>query len=142
MTATPERPFSVLITDDDAGCREVMRDIIEPAGYHTLLATTGEEAVEIVTQQQVHIVLMDVHLPRISGIDALKLLHQMQQQLPCILMTADSTAELIRQAFQAHAYSVIPKPVNKHVVLHMVVRALVKAYGPGPGQAGAQQKAS
>ena len=142
MQTTSERPFSVLITDDDAGCREVMRDIIEPAGYHTLLATTGEEAVEIVSQQQVHIVLMDMHLPRITGLDALKILQQIQQQLPCILMTADSTAELIRQAFQAHAYSVIPKPVNKHVVLHTVVRALVKAYGPGPGPGGQQQKAS
>ena len=46
-----------------------------------------------------------------------------------ILITGDSSAGLIRQAFQAHAYSVLPKPVNKNVVLHTLGRALDRAYG-------------
>jgi CheY-like chemotaxis protein len=52
--------------------------------------------------------------------------------LPSILVTADATAELVRQAFQAQAYSVIPKPVSKHVVLYTVVRAIVRVYGTPP----------
>jgi CheY-like chemotaxis protein len=116
-----------------------MRDIIEPEGYATLLAESGEEALDIVAKEQVHVVLMDVQLPRISGLDALKLLHQFRSQLPCILMTANATHELMRQAFQAHAYSVIPKPVNKNVVLYTVVRALMRVYPQGPSNS---QKAS
>ena len=46
------------------------------------------------------------------------------------LITADATEQLMRQAYQAHAYSVIPKPVSKNVVLYTVVRALVRAYPP------------
>ncbi len=139
MTATVDRPYSVLIADDDPGCRQVMRDIIEPEGFRTLFAENGEEALEIATQQQVHLVLMDVHMPKMSGIDALKMLHQMRAQLPCILMTADSTAELMRQAFQAQAYSVIPKPVNKNVVIYTVVRAIVRVYGPAANPANSQK---
>jgi CheY-like chemotaxis protein len=55
--------------------------------------------------------------------------------LPAILVTADATQELIRQAFQAHVYSVIPKPVNKNIVLHTLARALQQVYGePPPGE--------
>jgi CheY-like chemotaxis protein len=129
MVDTATRPYSVLITDDDDSCRQAMREIIEPEGYRTLLAESGEEALDIVRAESVHVVLMDFNMPRLNGIDALKMLRLIRPQLPSILVTADATAELIRQAFAAQAYSVIPKPVSKHVVLYTVVRALVR-YGP------------
>ena len=131
MVSLPQ-PFSVLITDDDPACRQALRDIIEPEGYETLLAESGEEALDIVQQKPVHAVLMDMHLPKLSGLEVLRILRQLRPTLPSILVTADATAELIRQAFAAHAYSVIPKPVSKHVVLYTVVRAIVRVYGPAP----------
>jgi two-component system chemotaxis response regulator CheY len=124
MTATEPRPYSILITDDDRDCRESLRDIVEPQGYRTVLATCGEEAVEIVQAQVIHAVLLDMHMPTLTGLDTLRLVRQINMLLPCILVTADATDGLIRQALNEHAYSVIPKPVNKHLVLHTVVRAL------------------
>lgn len=132
MMVTRPQPYSVLITDDDPACRQALRDIIEPEGYETLLAQSGEEALDIVQQKPVHAVLMDMHLPKLSGLEVLRILRQMRPTLPSILVTADATAELVRQAFAAHAYSVIPKPVSKHVVLYTVVRAIVRVYGPAP----------
>src|SRR5437868_4100610 len=123
------KPFSVLITDDDAGCREVLRDIFEPEGYRTLLASSGEEAVDIVRDEPVHVALLDMHMPRLTGLETLELVRQINQVLPCILVTGDSNETLMRQAFRARVYSVIPKPVSKNVVLYTVVRALVRAYG-------------
>ena len=58
------------------------------------------------------------------------MLHQMNAVLPCILISADVTEWLMRQALRAHAYSVIAKPVSKNVVLYTVVRALSRVYGP------------
>jgi CheY-like chemotaxis protein len=66
---------------------------------------------------------------------------QINAVLPCILITADATDRLMRQALNARAYSVIAKPVSKNVVLYTVVRALLRVYGsprrdpesPGPG---------
>jgi DNA-binding NtrC family response regulator len=55
--------------------------------------------------------------------------HQINELLPCILVTANADGDLMRQAFTVRAYSVIPKPVSKNVLLYTVVRALMKAYG-------------
>jgi CheY-like chemotaxis protein len=132
MTATKgSKPFSILITDDDRGCRETLREIVEPEGFRTLLAASGEEALEIIHEERIHLALLDMHMPRLTGLETLLLLHQINAMLPCILVTADANEGIIRQAFRARAYSVIPKPVSKNVVLYTVVRALVRAYG-GP----------
>ncbi len=131
MTTARVKPYSILITDDDQGSRETLRDIVEPEGYRTLLAASGEEAVDIISEEPVHLALLDMHLPRMSGLETLQVVHQINAVLPCILVTADANEVLIRQAFSARAYSVIPKPVSKNVVLYMVVRALIRAYGCG-----------
>jgi CheY-like chemotaxis protein len=129
MMATKPRPYSILITDDDVSCRESLREIVEPEGYRTLLASSGEEALDITREEPIHLALLDMNLPRMTGLETLLLLHQMNALLPCILVTADASAQLMREAFRARAYSVIPKPISKHVVLYTVVRALLHAYG-------------
>jgi CheY-like chemotaxis protein len=129
MTTTSAKPYTILITDDDRGCREALRDIIEPEGFRTYLASSGEEALDIVRDEPVHLALFDMHMPRLTGLETLQLVRQINELLPCILVTADATEGLIRQAFRARAYSVIPKPVSKNVVLYTVVRAIVRVYG-------------
>jgi CheY-like chemotaxis protein len=129
MMATKQRPYSILITDDDVSCRETLREIVEPEGYRTLLASSGEEALDITREEPIHLALLDMNLPRMTGLETLQLLHQMNAVLPCILVTADASERLMREAFRARAYSVIPKPISKHVVLYTVVRALLHAYG-------------
>jgi CheY-like chemotaxis protein len=129
MSATKEKDYSILITDDDDNCREVLREIVEPQGFHTLLATSGEEAVDIVRAGLVHLALLDMHMPNLTGLETLQLVRQFDAQLPCILITGDASDSLLRQAIQAHVYSIIPKPVNKNVVLYTVLRALARFYG-------------
>ena len=131
MQATPAaRPYSILITDDDRGCREALRDIMEPQGYRTLLASCGEEAIDIAREEPVHLALLDMHMPTLTGLETLRLLRQIQAMLPCSLVTAHATASLMRQAIQESAYSVIQKPVSKNVVMYTVVRCLIRTYGP------------
>jgi DNA-binding NtrC family response regulator len=135
MMAYPEaRPYSILITDDDRGCREALRDIVQPAGYRAVLASCGEEALEIAHEETIHLALLDMHMPTLTGLETLRLLHQVRAMLPCILVTADASAALLRQAFQAQAYSVIHKPVSKGVVMYTVVRALTRHYGGQPDE--------
>jgi CheY-like chemotaxis protein len=124
-----QNPFSILITDDDRGVRDVLGEIVESKGFRPFPASCGEEALEIVQSEPVHLALLDMHMPGLSGLETLQLVRQVNALLPAILITADATMDLLRQAFQAHVYSVIPKPVNKNVVLTTVVRALLRAYG-------------
>jgi CheY-like chemotaxis protein len=136
MLATRDINYSIVIADDDAPCREALRDIVQPAGYNTFLASSGEEALEIVRQERrVHLVLLDMHMPRLTGLETSQLLHQLDAMLPTVLVTADANEQLMRQAIQAHVYSVIPKPVSKNVVLYTVVRALARFAGRMHGEA-------
>ena len=134
MLATNREPYSILITDDDRRCQEALREIMEPEGFRTRLASSGEEALDIVQEEPVHLLLLDVHMPRLTGLETLELVRQFNAMLPCILVTADVDERLMRQAQQARAYSVIPKPVSKNVVLYTVVRALVRFYGNRRGE--------
>lgn len=121
---TKTQPYSVLITDDDQSARETLREIMEAEGFRTHLASCGEEAIDIVQHVAIHLALLDMHMPTLSGLETIELVRQVNHVLPCILVTADANQDLMRQAFQARAFSVIPKPVSKNVVVYTVVRAL------------------
>ncbi len=110
---TSAATYSILITDDDSGSREALRDIMEPEGYRTLMASSGEEAIDIVRQERIHLALLDVHMPRLTGVETVQLVHEINEVLPCILVTADANENVMRQAFTVRAYSVIPKPVSQ-----------------------------
>ena len=129
-TMTDTQRYSILITDDDRGVREALGEIVEAKGFRPVLASHGEEAVEIVQHEPIHLAVLDMHMPKLTGLETLQLVRQINHILPAILITADATLELMRQAFHAHVFSVVPKPVNPHVVLTLVVRALGRTYGP------------
>ena len=117
-------PYSLLITDDDLGFRETLRGIFEHEGFLTLLAGSGEEAIDIVRDHPVHLALLDQHLPRLTGLETLRIIRQMNSLMPVILLTGDYTQQLMREALAIHAYTVIPKPVSQNVVVYTVRRAL------------------
>src|SRR4051812_2215790 len=98
-------PYAILITDDDDSCREALRDIVEPQGFRVELAGSGEEALDIVRDRPIHLALFDMNMPTLTGLETMRLVRQINQLLPCILVTADASDNLMRQAFQAHAYS-------------------------------------
>ena len=128
----PSRAFTILITDDDSGSRQTLASLLADRGYETVQASSGEEAIEIVRVEMIHLIFFDMHMPRMTGLEALQQVRLINELLPAILITADVTRELMRQALQAQVYSVIPKPVNKNVVIHTMLRALQKMYGLPP----------
>ena len=122
------QPYSILITDDDPVARETLREIVAPQGYRTLMAESGEEALDLVREHEVHLALMDMHLPRLSGLETLALVRQLKGTIPAILITADQDDNLMRRALSEHAFCVLAKPVSKHVVIYVVHKALAKYY--------------
>jgi CheY-like chemotaxis protein len=121
--------FSVLIADDDDRCREALREIISPEGFRTVEASSGEEAIDLVRVEAVHLALLDMHMPRLTGLETLGIVRQFNAQLPAILVTADLNDALVRQAIAAQFFSVVPKPVSKSILLYTVTRALQRSYG-------------
>lgn len=119
---------SLLITDDDAAFRETLQSVFEPEGYRTLLAGDGEEALHIVRSQKVHLVILDMHMPRLTGLETLRLVKQIKAVLPCILMSAQLDEAIIEQARRAHAFEVLPKPVTRRQITGIVRQALERTY--------------
>ena len=121
-------PYRLLITDDDAAARETLRDIFEPAGFETFLAESGEQAIDIVRKRDIHLALMDMHLPRLTGLETMEIVRQMKGEFPTILLSADRDDTLIRRALSAQVFCVLSKPISRHVVTSAVARALEKFY--------------
>jgi CheY-like chemotaxis protein len=129
--ATSRRDFSILIADDDRDSRDTLRDIIQPEGFRLFVAASGEEAIDLLMQMNVvHLAVLDMHMPTLTGVDTLRLARQFQAMLPAILVTADPNETVVRQAIAAQFFSVVPKPINKNVLLYTVTRALSRFYGP------------
>ncbi len=123
----PETP-SLLITDDDLEFRQTLRCVFEPRGFEILLAGDGEEALAIVRTREVHIVLLDMHMPKLTGLETIRLVKQFKSRLPCILMSADLDDLLIEQAHRLEAFSVLSKPVTFRQLTGVVSQALERTY--------------
>ncbi len=118
---------SLLITDDDRDFRETLRVVFE-SRFRTLMARDGEEALEIVSHEEVHLVLLDQHMPRLTGLETLRRVKQFKSRLPCILLSAGLDDSLIRQAQLAQAFSVLSKPITRQQLTSTVDAAMRRIY--------------
>jgi two-component system chemotaxis response regulator CheY len=121
-------PPTLLITDDDRDFRETLQDVFEPRGLRTLLARDGQEALDVMQSHDVHLVLLDMHMPRLTGLETLRRVKQIYAPLPCILISAGLNEMLIEQARQADAYSILSKPVGFRELTTVVNHALRETY--------------
>ena len=119
---------TLLITDDDRDFRETLRGVFEPRGFQIWLAADGEEALEIVKNQDVHLLLLDMHMPRLTGLETIRRVKKMREILPCILMSAGLDDSLAEEARRANAFSVLHKPVRFQVITSVVRDAMRHVY--------------
>jgi len=119
---------SLLITDDDHDFRETLRFVFETRGFRTLMAGDGEEALDIVRSQEVHLVLLDMHMPKLTGLETLRQVKRFKSRLPCILLSAGLDDSLIQQAQMAEAFSVLAKPISRKTLTNTVDAAMRRIY--------------
>lgn len=112
-----EEKIKVLVVDDDRRIVKTICDILKVKGYEALQAYTGEEAIEKVKSEIPDFVLMDIKMPGINGVEALKMIKDISPGLPVLLMSAYATEELIKEGKQRGAYTVLTKPINIQMVL-------------------------
>ncbi len=109
--------MKIMVVDDDRRIVKTTCDILKIKGYETITAYTGEEAVNITKTDLPDCVLMDIKMPGISGIEAMKQMHQITPDLPVVLISAYASNEMTAEAKQAGAYAILNKPINFHVIL-------------------------
>lgn len=121
---TEQITYVLLIADDDEEQRLTLRDIFERTGYRTVLAANGREAIDILDDHVVDCLLLDVHMPLLSGMETLEIIRREKGSLPAIMLTADCDQSVMRRALSLSAFTVLNKPVGRELVTRTVRRAL------------------
>jgi len=120
----PETRASILIIDDERGLREGCRRVLARQNYQVGTAASGQEGLSKVLSEEYDLVLLDVVMPDISGIELMKHMRVHDPELICIIMTAYATVELAVQAMKLGAYDFIEKPFSDETLLQAVERGL------------------
>jgi two-component system NtrC family sensor kinase len=118
----------ILVIDDSPRIRSVLRQaFLEPEGYTVLTAHDGQEGLERALQEHPDLILLDVYMPRMTGLEVLQKLHEAQYEWPVILMTSHGSEETAVQAFRLGVRDYLRKPFKIEEVLARVRRTLVES---------------
>jgi DNA-binding response OmpR family regulator len=102
----------VLVVDDEAYAVELLQEFLTAKGYEVLAASDGEEALQKVKEERPHLILLDVRMPKMNGLEVLRRVREMDHEVGVIMVTAVSEEETGRQALQLGAFDYITKPLD------------------------------
>jgi CheY-like chemotaxis protein len=114
----------ILIIDDSNLARASVKRILEPEGYEILAATGGEEGMKMFAKNRPDLILVDLMMPGVSGMDVLEQLKAAGSTTPVIVITADMQEGVNEKCFELGAYAVINKPLLFETLAVKVKEAL------------------
>ena len=120
---------NLLITDDDSAFRKAICESLSRGGFQVTEASDGQEALDVLGSTRIHVVLLDVHMPRVDGLQLMRQLVQTPDSPPCVLMSAKLDEQIEREAQQMQAYKVMSKPFGLKELRAVVCGALQDIYG-------------
>lgn len=116
----------LLIVDDELGMRQFLTHLCQRDGHTVQVAAGGVEALNILRGAQVDLILSDVRMPDMSGIELLRAARELYPKIEVVMMTAFANVETAREAFLLGAYDFIQKPFDNELLLEIIARALQK----------------
>lgn len=123
----------ILIVDDDPGMREALTDTLLLAGFNPLTADCAEQALLLLKQQSVQLVISDVQMGSVSGLMLLQTLNRQYPDLPVLLMTAYANIQDAVAAMRLGAIDYLAKPFSPEVLIAQVSRYSQQKAEPGTG---------
>ena len=112
--------MKILIVDDEINIRMTLKDILEDEGYETCLAGTGEKAIKIASKENIDMIILDVKLPGIDGIETFKRIHEDKPELDVLMISGHSDISTAVSAVKIGAYDFIEKPLSMIKILTAV----------------------
>jgi len=114
----------ILVVDDELSMREVLEYMLTREGYMVTCAENGRKAVGLLEKKQYDLLLCDIRLGDISGLDVLRASKKSNQDTVVILISAYATTETAVEAMNEGAYDYVPKPFNKDELMQTIAKAL------------------
>ena len=112
----------ILLVEDDSGLREALQDTLQLADYQVITADSAEQALLLLKQHRVQLLISDVQMQGVSGLSLLKTLREHYPQLPVLMMTAYATVQAAVEAIRLGAVDYLAKPFSPQVLLNTVSR--------------------
>ncbi len=117
-------PATILVADDDPGLRESLERTLTREGYGVVMASDGRAALERLQSGSIDLVLTDLKMPGLSGLDLLRAAKAMSPDIDVILLTAFGTVEEAVKAMKEGAYDFLSKPFRREQLLKLIDKAL------------------
>ena len=130
--ASTSEKLKILVVDDDPGHLVTLKTIVKSWGYRVETADDGTRAVAAVRESAYDLILMDVRMAEMDGIEALKLIKDYNPAIPILIMTAYSSVETAVDALKSGAYDYLTKPFEM-MELMARVEAVLRRSQPGGG---------
>ena len=121
MNSTPAR---LLIVDDEEANLQSLRRIFDREGLEIYTAPDGQTGLQVCREHRIHVVLTDMMMPGMSGIDLIRTLHTVSPDTEVVMMTAYGTIEKAVEAMRVGAYDFVEKPLKRIHIVKTVKKAL------------------
>jgi len=115
---------TVLLVEDDAAVRQVYTRLLSRSGFNVVSATNGSEAVKVFDIESIDLVVSDIGMPEMTGVDLLKALRLKDLDVPVILMTGNPQVETATEAVALGALRYLTKPVDVHELKRVALKAV------------------
>jgi len=114
----------ILVADDDATTRQMLRGILKSAKFNVSTASDGQAALRTLRKKKVDLLLLDIWMPKMSGLDVLARLEEQPSRPKVVVMTSDQTPETMLRAMRGRVYHFVSKPLEQNSLLEMTRNAL------------------
>jgi putative nucleotidyltransferase with HDIG domain len=126
--AQSDGPVSVLVVDDEESIRNALSRFLTGQGFEVSLASTGEEALEVLRRRKITCMLLDVNLPGLSGIDLVPRVMEAEPDIALLMLTAVNDATAAALCMQRGALDYLTKPIDLDVLSRAIQRALARRH--------------
>jgi CheY-like chemotaxis protein/anti-sigma regulatory factor (Ser/Thr protein kinase) len=120
----------ILVVDDDKATRHVLRTVLTSAGFSTAVAKDGVEALKVLGSDRFDLLLLDVWMPRMNGLELLAKVRTIEARPRVVVMTSDDAPETLLKAVREQAFKYVHKPVEAPQLLQTVREALAATDAP------------
>jgi two-component system, NtrC family, response regulator PilR len=117
---------NLLVVDDELGMRQFLTHLLQREGHMVRVAGNGNEAMALLREEPADVLLSDVRMPDMGGIDLLKAARELLPDIEVIMMTAFANVDTARDAFLLGAFDFVQKPFDNDLLKETVARALAK----------------
>ncbi|MCK4489004.1 MAG: sigma-54-dependent Fis family transcriptional regulator, partial [Anaerolineales bacterium] len=114
----------ILVIDDEIGICEGVQRALESEGFQVAIALDGKSGLALVKENGFDLILLDVKMPEISGLDLIGMIHQIDPEIICIIITGYATVEMAVSAIKQGAYDFLTKPFSVDILLLAVNQGL------------------